>query len=164
MLFLANLLFPDALAVHPETWATRNTRSSKDTYPIWNNRFTVSIKVQSSTPATPLLCSAWVQRPELSCPWDFWLLDWKCHITHNDVKQEISPVQGPVPGKAKKTLKHLKSLNKMIHKSQQKLNTGLSRQRERPLMWPRGIHTTICARRTWELELSRTQLTCLNLT
>lgn len=38
------------------------------------------------------------------------------------MKQEISHVQRPVPEKAKKV--HLKSLNKMVGKSQQELKTG----------------------------------------
>lgn len=129
MLFLLNFLFPGALAIHPGTWVTRNTRSPKDTHPIWNNRFTVSIKVQSSTPATQQLLFFAVlsmgTETRAIVPLGF-LMTW-LKVPHNGVKQEISPVQGPAPGKANKTQKQpkcLKSLNKRVHKSQQKLNTG----------------------------------------
>lgn len=157
MLLLLKFPFPDAPAVCPETWATRNTRSSKDTYPIWNNRFTVSIRAQSSHQQLLFFAVLRMGTETRAIVPLGPLIIWKCHITHNGVKEEISPVQ-------KKT-KQLKSWNKMVHKSQQKIkHRGLSSQRERLLVCPRGIRTTICARRTGELEPSRTQLSCLNLT
>lgn len=61
------------------------------------------------------------------------------------MKQEISHVQRHVPEKAKNV--HLKSLNRMVSKSQQELKTGgLNQSDEEATDVTWGIGSTVCAR------------------